>query len=642
MRFLHRIIAAVAITTVTALAASACTPGAAPPPPAAKSITVTWLAYRSDGTGTTGSTVITRKAPKKAGDFRVDFSANEVGGIGSASQAGAWDAAIISTLLLSQPLEGEFSFETDGFIDGPSAGALTTAGLMALARGETFKKHITMTGTINSSGTLGPVGGIPEKIQGAAKAKFTTVLIPLGQRNSTDHDGKTVDVVREGERLGVTVIEVGDIYEAYERLTGHNIDVPGVTRDPRLSAAAYDKVKPQTDAALARYNDAQARFGRLPKQVQDLFTQSGLVPLAEQYAMRAADLQRQGLQAGGFRMASQAAALYEATTSVGEMTMPLFTQGLPGLNTIFAQAVDTSTAEKEFMSFLDRLSAYQPKTVADVEGLVNGFSGAFDAYSLLMFAQGQVQSIEDTWNKGGYASIEELFTQLTQPVLWGQLARAQITMAESIFEVGRDNPGAKISKDVNLQQLGDFFRKGSDANFAAFKESVVTPLADAHGMSQDIVLSRLANVDTNVALSLSQAKVQPAIADYIGGQKPNSKYATLGYGLNNYVRNQALLDKYYNNAVLDDSFTVTSVPFVAVLSRTLDLGRQQLAAEVTLLGEHKTEPVVGMAGYEVASLLRTGQVGDQFDAASLYQGGFLTARMMAYLAGITPAAAKKK
>lgn len=639
MRFPNRIIAALAVALTTALVASSCT-ATKPAPPAATSITVTWLAYRSDGTGTTGKTVITKKAPKKAGDFRVDFSANEVGGIGSASQAGAWDAAIISTLLLSQPLEGDFSFETDGFIDGPSAGALTTAGLIALARGEKFKKNITMTGTINSTGTLGPVGGIPEKIQGAADAKLTTVLIPLGQRNSVDHKGNSVDVVREGERLGVTVIEVGDIYEAYEHLTGHNIDVPGVKRDPRLSDAAYDKVKPQTDAALARYNDAQSRFGRLPQQIQALFAQAGLIPLAEEYATKAADLQRQGLQAGAFQFASQAAALYEAVASVGDMITPLMTQGLDGLSTIFAQAVDTSTAEKEFRSFLDRLAAYQPKSVSDTEGLVHGFSGAFDAYSLLMFAQGQVKAISDNWNRSGYSSIDQLFADLTQPVLWGQLARSQITTAEAVFEVGRDNPGAKISKAADLQQLGDFFRRGSDANFAAFKESVVAPLAEAHGMSQENVLDRLADVDLNVALALSQSQVQPAIANYIGGKKPNSKLATLAYGLNNYVRNQALLDKYYNNAQLDDSFAIVGVPFEAVLTRTLDLGRQQLAAEVTLLGSHHTQPVVSVGGLEVASMLREGSVSDKFDASSLYQGGFLTTRMMAYLAGIIPAKAK--
>ena len=41
---------------------------------------------------------------------------------------------------------------------------------------------ITMTGTINPDGTVGPVGGIPEKIAGTAKAGYKRILIPAGQR----------------------------------------------------------------------------------------------------------------------------------------------------------------------------------------------------------------------------------------------------------------------------------------------------------------------------------------------------------------------------------------------------------------------------------------------------------------------------
>lgn len=110
------------------------TPSASTTAPADSEITVTWLAV-AGAKGATGTTVISRRQPGSPGDFRVEFSENEVGGIGSQSQAGAWNAAIISTLLLGLPLEGEFRFATDGRIDGPSAGALTTAGLIALARG---------------------------------------------------------------------------------------------------------------------------------------------------------------------------------------------------------------------------------------------------------------------------------------------------------------------------------------------------------------------------------------------------------------------------------------------------------------------------------------------------------------------------
>ncbi|MFT3797931.1 S16 family serine protease [Microbacterium sp.] len=628
---IHRALAALALTVSVALVASGCVAATIPEKSTSTSITITWLATRGSE-GTTGTTKISRTDPEEAGDFRVEFSVDEVGGIGDQSQAGAWNAAIASTLLLGLPLEGEFRFETDGWNDGPSAGALTTAGLIALARGEKFLKKVTMTGTINSTGMIGPVGGIPEKVAAAGDAGFTTVLIPMGQRNTPDKNGDYVDVVREGDRIGVEVIEVGDIYEAYQHLTGTQIDVPGVTRDPRLDNTSYDKIKPQTDAALARYTAARASLERLPAAVQEVFAATGLIALADGYAAQATDLQRQGLQAGAYNLAAQAAAAMEAIAAVGSLLLPLTTQGLAGLDTFFAQAMDTTTASLEFGAFLDRLSAYEPKNVSDVEGLVNGYAGAFDAYSLLMFAENRIADIQARFAAGDFASLDEMFSELTAPALWAQLARSQISNAAATFEVGRDNPGAKISDEVDLQQVGDFFRRGADANYAAFESVTIAPLAEQYGVSADRMTQMLANVDLNVAFAVSQANVQPAIADYIGPGKPNAQYATLGYGLNNFARNQGLVDKYYNNAVLGENLVVVDVQFDAVLSRSLELGRQQLAAEVELLRANDTEPVVSVASYEVAGLLRSGTLDEQFTAIGLYNGGFLTTRMMAYLA----------
>ncbi len=597
-------------------------------------VTVHWLAFRPNGKGTVGETVLSRRTPEEPGDFRVEFSSNEVGGIGSQSQAGAWNAAIVSTLLLGAPLEGQFTFETDGFIDGPSAGALTTAGLIALARGDEIKDDVTMTGTINATGMVGPVGGIPEKVLGAANKDFTKVLIPLGQRNAPNAKGRTVDVVRVGSRNGVKVVEVGDIYEAYRHLTGVELDAPTVGGDPRLRNRSYNKVKPQVNAALGRYQQARRDFASLPIDVQNVFTSTELVSLGQGYADRARDLQRQGLQAGALGMAQNAVAIAETTTAAGELVGPLYTQGLAGLPTLFNRALDVSPAQAKVTSFLDQISTYRPETVSDVEGLVNAYAGTFDAYALLIFARNEIRSIRQRYREGSYSSLEEMFTHLFYPVVWAELAKAQIENTEATFEIGRDNPGAPIAEDVNLRQVGDFFRRGADANFAAFEESFVGPMADSYGVSRAVFLNHLASRDVAVAASVIQPGIQRMVRQYIGKGKKNAQYATLGYGLNNYVRNMMLVDKYYNNAELDQDYNIVGVTWDAVLNRSIDLGRSHLATEVELLRDNDTEPVIGVGSYEAAGLLRDGTLEDKFNAISLYNGGFLTARVMAYLAGV--------
>lgn len=614
-----------------AMVAAACT---APPQAEPEDITVTWLAFSPAGEGTTGETVISRREPETPGDFRVEFSANEVGGIGAQSQAGAWNAAIVSTILMSAPLEGEFRFETNGRVDGPSAGALTTAGLIALHRGDSILEGVTMTGTINATGTVGPVGGIPEKLKSAADAGFTKVLIPLGQRNSANKEGELVDVVREGEREGVEVVEVGDIYEAYTHLTGGSIEIGSGARDPRLDNRSYDKIKPQVDLAFARFNDAEARLNRLPSEIRTIFVKAGLTELIRGYRDDAANLQQQGLQAGAYDLITQASSALEGVVATAELVQPVMTEGFAGLPVFFQQALDISSAEKNFFAFLDQLATFEPKSIADVEGLIRAYASIFDVYSLLMFANQSIQSLEADWSSGAISNIDELFTRMLTPVYWAELAQAEISSASSLLEVGRDNPGAALSDDVNLSQVGDFFRRGADANFATFEEVVIGDLADSRGLSRESALSLLASVDVSVAAAVTQSKVQPAIADYIGEGKPNAQYATMGYGLANYVRNQMLVDKYYNNAELDNLLNITGVRFDAVLGRALDLGRDQLAAEIELLRGAETEPVLGVASYETAGILRRGEVRDQFSAISVYNQSFLTARVLRYLGGL--------
>src|SRR5439155_13696152 len=133
--------------------------------------------------------------------IRVSFSESEVGGQGAQLRAAGWTAAVMSCLLLGlDPNKLSFTYDISGHADGPSAGALVTIGTLAAILGDTIPKDFAMTGTINPDGSVGPVGGIPQKIDGAAKAGFKTVLVPVGQQTDVDENtGQSVDVVRRGD-----------------------------------------------------------------------------------------------------------------------------------------------------------------------------------------------------------------------------------------------------------------------------------------------------------------------------------------------------------------------------------------------------------------------------------------------------------
>jgi predicted S18 family serine protease len=103
--------------------------------------------------------------------------------------------------------------------DGPSAGAVMTVGFVALLKGDRIQRGIALTGTIAPDGTIGPVGGIPDKIRAAVREGYRTILIPEGQR-----DDPRWNIGRLAWDLNVEVKEVSRIEEAYRLMTGGSLD----------------------------------------------------------------------------------------------------------------------------------------------------------------------------------------------------------------------------------------------------------------------------------------------------------------------------------------------------------------------------------------------------------------------------------
>ena len=127
------------------------------------------------------------------GEIRVGILETRIGGATQMWRAAAWQAALTAAQLLDfHPRAMQATFEVQGGIDGPSAGGLLTVGVLAAVLGEELRDDVTMTGTINPDGMIGPVGGIPFKIEGALQAGKTTVLIPFMTDSSTTRGQKSL------------------------------------------------------------------------------------------------------------------------------------------------------------------------------------------------------------------------------------------------------------------------------------------------------------------------------------------------------------------------------------------------------------------------------------------------------------------
>ncbi len=199
-----------------------------------------------------------------------------------------------------------FRVEADSIIvGGPSAGAVMVVGVVAALTGWEMNESVYMTGAINPDGSIGPVGGIVEKLEAAASEGAKLFLIPLGQRIVVRYVVEVerigpfeyrytkpvkIDVVEYGEKLGVKVVEVADVYDVIRYFFGKEIEqpelpAPGIPGE--VADALRELARELADLARARLEEVEEELSaaRLPSQLagelEDLLESEARARLAE-------------------------------------------------------------------------------------------------------------------------------------------------------------------------------------------------------------------------------------------------------------------------------------------------------------------------------------------------------------------------
>jgi uncharacterized protein len=159
-----------------------------------------------------------------------------------------------------------FVIRTDSpIIGGPSAGGIMTSAVISLLENWDMDEKTVMTGMINPDGSIGPIGGIPYKIDAAHSVGATRFLIPEGQDSYTEQIYETVttswgqQIVSRTvtksvtdyamENYGIVVTEVTDINDVLEYYTGYT--VPLTSSNDSISTEQYvDSMKPLATTLL--------------------------------------------------------------------------------------------------------------------------------------------------------------------------------------------------------------------------------------------------------------------------------------------------------------------------------------------------------------------------------------------------------
>jgi len=537
-------------------------------------------------------------------------------------KAAGWTAVALSSLFLGvDPRRYEFVIDPGlGYIDGPSAGGLTTVGVLAAILGHDVRTDAAMTGTINPDGTIGPVGGIPQKLEGAAEANKKLVLVPASQRFDIDlKTGEAVDLIEFGQAVGVEVQPVTTVYEAYEILTGNPLPRPSGTGTPQLPPNAFSKLKASAIEWLSRYDAALNRFLALP----ETFGYEEVMVYADQVAADADNALKQGLAAVAYERAFTAGSTAESAVLAADLAIAYLTGGP---DVLISELNALATVESRFIATTERLEAEPPRTATDILALTDAYSNAAIAFGLILSA----------------GELSQIFqqVQLTEEEAIGLIFEIASNYSAADFYL--DAAGNNIVYGFGFGQapppdpeiitaIAETVRRAADANLAVVESVVFQPQADDAGATLDDVRAFFLRNDADYASAVGAVNGTVYFSNNLE-KEPQKSIAVLGSSLAAWAESAVVVAKYYSlRAELDEGFNVVGFGRERSLADMLDLASERAQELITLVADE--EPVAALYYHENARSYREGGSTEKITALLYNWQATILGEALAYFDG---------
>jgi predicted S18 family serine protease len=590
----------------------------------ARTVEVTALAVGQGPDGYAGEAITDRitVGPSETGEMKVSFAETEVSGIGPSLSASGWTGVALASLLLGiDPRQYEFKFEPQGgHVDGNSSSGLYTVGVLAAILGEEIDPDTAMTGGINPDGTIGPVGGIPHKIRGAAEAGKKAVIIPAMQRFDTDlNTSESVDLVELGTSLDLEVKPVSTVYEAYEILTGSELPQPSATGTPQLPANAFAKLKAAAIEWLSRFEAALERLMALP----DTLGFEEPIFAANDYAAAANSALEQGLAAVAYERAATAASLAEGALQAVTLAQAYVNSGIEGLA---AEAQALGAVETRLAATLQRLESEPPRSATDLLALTDAYSNAAIAFGLASDAGTLVQLLQETemTEDEALGLILNIATDYTDADFYLDAAENNLVYG---FGFGQSPP----PEPEVVTAIAETVRRAADANLALIDALILEPQAEAAGVSVDTAKNFFVVNDASYGAALGAAASTNYFRNTIKDETQAS-VAVLGSSLSAWGESAAVLAKYYSlDAQLDEGFNIVGFGRERALSEMLDLADERAANLISLVADE--EPVSALYYHENATSYREGTAQDKVTALFYNWQAAVLGEALAYFNG---------
>ncbi len=614
-----------------------------PPRPATafpRSVTINTLSYYTAADGTadgrcTPVQITVDKNPTKT--LKVAFIEDSIDSYGGMWRAAAWMATVMAADVTGfNPLSTQVSFERQGRVDGPSAGGLMTAGVLAALRGDTLRADAAMTGTINPDGTIGPVGGIVHKMVGAAKSGKKLVLIPHGLRyEKNQNTGELVDLFIHGRKLGLEVKAVGDIYSAYQALTGAKLPRAEPAQTPALEVDMYQRIVIKVTERLKRYKEFEDIYAKTPNQYH---TDDGKTMLEKARASvkRAEGLLVEGQAPAAFQDAFQAA---QAAGVAAELDRAVWIADQRGLEAAKKFVHDSAKLDEKMEAALNALKKHKPETLSATGVLLHGYATLIQG----MACQAVAEALQDgsfAFSTEGTETERKMVAILLSSV-YTQIAAQNYENISDVLDIAGHTAGRPLPKDAPIAVTTLFFRRAAEANLNQFERTVVHDRAKSANIPLDkMKLAMMQHEQGYLITRFAMDKAIPKLVTALNGD-PALPYAVLGSAVQTYTMSSRLMAEHYSLGVIhDEDGNVTGLRKEAPLKNMLDFSEDQVRRNIQVLREHDVEPMASVFFYQVGSNFRGRGLEDRLGALTALWQANVQARTLAYLGGFAAPAEK--
>ncbi|MBS3114259.1 hypothetical protein J4448_04095 [Candidatus Woesearchaeota archaeon] len=236
-------------------------------------------------------------------------------------------------------------------IAGPSAGSSIAVLTVAMLESLELNENYAITGTINSGGLIGPVGGLKAKIEAAKKNGLKRVLIPAGEI-IVRVDNTTTDLKNLSKELSIEIIEISTLSEAVKEFTGREIK-------QRFKSIEISEEYKNTMKSLAK--DLCDRGNKLKAEAKDLKYSINVSALKE----NAQNLTIKGKEAFE-KQTFYSSASYCFGANVEYSTLLLLSKNLSKDEAI----KEVERLNKEISDFRNKVESLDKKTITDLEAYI--------------------------------------------------------------------------------------------------------------------------------------------------------------------------------------------------------------------------------------------------------------------------------